>query len=1109
MSSQSYRLEIQVDPTNAESNISRLKNALGQLEQKGNQSAKGLDGLKKHSTDAAVGLGKLGDEALLVNGRFYDVNGRLREANGRFVKLGDSTNKTKTAMQGMERTSQGVSRALGVMTSLLAGVAGAIGIGAIIRTADSMQTLSSQIKNVTASTQDYSRAMSEIERIAMGNRVALESVGELYVSNERSLKQLGKSQAEVVAFTENITTAMRLGGGSAAGQAAALTQLGQAMASGALRGDEFNSIAEQAPMIMQLLADSLGVTTGKLREMAAQGKLTADVVYNAMTSAEATSKLDEMSSKTATTVAGAFENIRTQYKLAVAEFMNGENGISQAIAGILLNIAELIPKVTEFLTAVKESEQAQIAINALGEAMGALKSVASGMIGAVSAFGDWLREHPKTAQFLTGALTALVAIFVGFKTAAILATIAVGAFGVAMGIVASPILLITGLIAALAGAGYVLYKNWDTIKAKAQEIWFAIGEIVAIAVDNVKGHWQNLKNSLKRTTDDIKAGVTTAFTNIKNTAISAFGALPASVRVPLALMGNAFSTAFATIKALVSGDIQGAVIAIRQGMTNAVRIVAQSVKELLTPITELGAKFLQAGRDAVQGLINGIRAKFSEAVSTVRNLATELAGSVKSALQIRSPSRVMAQLGEWTALGLAKGIADKTPAVGKAARNMAEQIKQNVASKLAELKRELALFGNDNMLSELSYDIGLGMYGNNTKQLTELATKLYSQQQTQAVLDDISQITQSMVLHGKTAREVLEWQIANTKQYHGVLEQTLDEYKAILDAQDEHNRLIERQTAIQQANQQVLQSTADIYKQIALYGNQSRLAEFDYDHTAGKYGDADVQKLQDYRRALEQLEHLERKNSTKGAFDKLSTEFVDESPLQKLQNTLDERLRIISEYEQAHTDVAEQAGMARAQAQAQFDRSRMDLMIATYENGLGAVGSILKSAFGEQSKAYRVMFAVEKGMALARIMLANKEALAKAWASAPFPYNLPAVAKTLVETGALASAVNAINPIIGQAHDGIMSVPKSGTWNLEKGERVLPHKTAKALDSTLDNLQGSGVVINQTITINADGSSSVNQDNPSAIGKTLENGMVALIQREMRQGGAIHKFVRG
>ena len=68
----------------------------------------------------------------------------------------------------------------------------------------------------------------------------------------------------------------------------------------------------------------------------------------------------------------------------------------------------------------------------------------------------------------------------------------------------------------------------------------------------------------------------------------------------------------------------------------------------------------------------------------------------------------------------------------------------------------------------------------------------------------------------------------------------------------------------------------------------------------------------------------------------------------------------------------------------------------------------------------------------------------------------------MIETGALAGAISAINPVIGQAHDGIMSVPKSGTWNLEKGERVLPKHTAKALDDRLDNM-GSGRAVNVTV----------------------------------------------
>lgn len=90
------------------------------------------------------------------------------------------------------------------------------------------------------------------------------------------------SMDEIIAFMEQINKQFVIGGASAQGQSAAMLQLTQAMASGVLRGEELNSVFEQAPGIIQSIADYLDVSIGEIRAMAAEGQLTADVVKNAM-----------------------------------------------------------------------------------------------------------------------------------------------------------------------------------------------------------------------------------------------------------------------------------------------------------------------------------------------------------------------------------------------------------------------------------------------------------------------------------------------------------------------------------------------------------------------------------------------------------------------------------------------------------------------------------------------------------------------------------------------------------------------------------------------------------------------------------------------------------
>lgn len=90
------------------------------------------------------------------------------------------------------------------------------------------------------------------------------------------------STDELVQFTELINKQFTIAGASAEGQSAAMLQLTQAMSSGVLRGEELNSIFEQAPTIIQTIADYLGKPIGEIRQMAADGQITADVVKNAM-----------------------------------------------------------------------------------------------------------------------------------------------------------------------------------------------------------------------------------------------------------------------------------------------------------------------------------------------------------------------------------------------------------------------------------------------------------------------------------------------------------------------------------------------------------------------------------------------------------------------------------------------------------------------------------------------------------------------------------------------------------------------------------------------------------------------------------------------------------
>lgn len=175
----------------------------------------------------------------------------------------------------LESTGKRIAGALSF--GLLAGA-----IKSVAQTADAYQLMNARLKLATGSQQEFNTAQSELQRIALATGSPVSSLVDLYGRISRPLKEAGKNQQAILGVTEAVATAFRVSGASAVEAEQGVVQFAQALGSGALRGDEFNSVAEQAPRLMQALADGIGQPVSALKDLASQGKLTADVVTNAL-----------------------------------------------------------------------------------------------------------------------------------------------------------------------------------------------------------------------------------------------------------------------------------------------------------------------------------------------------------------------------------------------------------------------------------------------------------------------------------------------------------------------------------------------------------------------------------------------------------------------------------------------------------------------------------------------------------------------------------------------------------------------------------------------------------------------------------------------------------
>lgn len=238
---------------------------------------------------------------------------------------------TKQAEQKLKGLRGVAEKALGGIT--LGNIIGAGTLYTIQQTADQMQSLASKVRLATASAEEYSAVQDRLREIATRQRSSFEGVVDLYSSSQRALSALGKSQQDVLQFTNNMTTAMNVAGASADAQKAVLLQLGQALNMGALKGQEFNSVVSQVPILADLIAKKMGVSAAALKDLGAKGKITSQVIYDAV--AGATKELDAMAAKMPGTITAALGVVRNNFGYIVHDILNESTAITTKIADVI------------------------------------------------------------------------------------------------------------------------------------------------------------------------------------------------------------------------------------------------------------------------------------------------------------------------------------------------------------------------------------------------------------------------------------------------------------------------------------------------------------------------------------------------------------------------------------------------------------------------------------------------------------------------------------------------------------------------------------------------------------------------------------------------------
>lgn len=264
----------------------------------------------------------------------------------RLNRMDSSFNRTSQSVNNTERSMQSLSKVAAALTGYLSA-------SMVASYSEAWTELNNKLSNSVRASESLADVTQRVFYISQATRSSLDATATLYARLERGTREYNTSAADLAKLTSIINQGFIVSGATAQEAENAIIQLSQGIASGVLRGEEFNSVAEQGSRLMIALADSMGVGIGQLRKMAAEGKLTTDVVVKGLLSQG--DAIGKEFAKTTRTMSQAFQeagNNLTKFLGENTTIKASINVFSDAVITVSKNLDELSSVLTVIATVV-------------------------------------------------------------------------------------------------------------------------------------------------------------------------------------------------------------------------------------------------------------------------------------------------------------------------------------------------------------------------------------------------------------------------------------------------------------------------------------------------------------------------------------------------------------------------------------------------------------------------------------------------------------------------------------------------------------------------------------------------------------------------------------
>ncbi|NUZ08941.1 tape measure protein [Piscinibacter koreensis] len=307
------------------------------------------------------------------------VEGKIRIT----ASVDDAVRNLRQLRGSFDNLNAGVARAVSAVQTFGGIVIGAEGVRRISQMADNYANMAARLKGATRDTLEFNAAQASSIRLAQQYQAPLAELSTLMTRVLGAVRPLGGGLKEAQVTTEAMLAALKLGGSTAAEAGSAITQFSQALGSGALRGEEFNAIAEAAPRLLDALAAGLGKPRDQLKKLAEDGALTTSAVVGALT--KALPQLRAEAAQMPATIGGAAQAASDALSRFVGRSAEGSAAVKTLIGAFRL-LAENIDTVVTALAALAAALLA-VKIGGFVASLGTAVTAAGALAGGITTIG--------------------------------------------------------------------------------------------------------------------------------------------------------------------------------------------------------------------------------------------------------------------------------------------------------------------------------------------------------------------------------------------------------------------------------------------------------------------------------------------------------------------------------------------------------------------------------------------------------------------------------------------------------------------------------------------------------------------------------------------------